>query len=201
MRQPHEREGATATEQERVRRGTTAGETRKETRQGEREKSTAKKRDGTRWTSEQETDDGTEWRYTGREKSAVVCRGPPHWHTVIRYDPHRTPTRTSDLTVISEVTIRQVLVQCRLARRSPLISWQIGRQRDKALTRSHPIAICIFFIEKQGSRPREGGRVPTDRIVVGRARGREKHHRQFYSPSYYLSLLHRNDLTIIAPFP
>lgn len=27
-------------------------------------------------------------------RKAVVCRGPPHWHTVIRYDLHRPLTRT-----------------------------------------------------------------------------------------------------------
>lgn len=27
-------------------------------------------------------------------RKAVVCRGPPHWHTVIRYDSHRPLTRT-----------------------------------------------------------------------------------------------------------
>lgn len=27
-------------------------------------------------------------------RKAVVCRGPPHWHTVVRYDPHRTPICT-----------------------------------------------------------------------------------------------------------
>lgn len=49
-------------------------------------------------------------------RKAVVCRGPPHWHTVVRYDPHRTPTHTGPLTVINEVAIRQVLVQCELAK-------------------------------------------------------------------------------------
>lgn len=106
-------------------------------------------------------------------RKAVVCRGPPHWHTVIRYDPHRTSTRTSDLTVINEVTIRQVLVQCRLAK-SPLISWQIDRQQDKALTRPHLNRDLYIFNRKGRNLAREGGRVPTDRIVVGRARGREK---------------------------
>lgn len=27
-------------------------------------------------------------------RKAVVCRGPPHWHTVVRYDPLRTSLRT-----------------------------------------------------------------------------------------------------------
>lgn len=101
--------------------GRRVGGTKKATRRREREKSTARGRETKRGERASKRRTTVQSGGTRGARKAVVCRGPPHWHTVIRYDPHRTSTRTSDLAVISEVTIRQVLVQCRLAK-SPLIS-------------------------------------------------------------------------------
>lgn len=74
-------------------------------------------------------------------RKAVVCRGPPHWHTVVRYDPLRTSLRTEPLTVISEVTFRLVLVCSRLG------SWPRRKRCDAAIN-------YAFSAPRRGEVPR-----------------------------------------------
>lgn len=130
-------------------------------------------------------------------RKAVVCRGPPHWHTVIRYDSHRPLTRTGPHShQRSHNTTSASAVRTSGVTFDSETDWPAPQE---ALTWSN--ANLVYFKKRKKERTvREGGcRVPADRIVVGRARSKGTH-RQFYSPSYYLSLLHRNGLTIIACF-
>lgn len=153
-----------------------------------------------------------------------MCRGPPHWHTVIRYDPHRTPicsSRTSqsshrrshDTTSASAVRTGEVISLIFRDAAIELNSKEIythAHAHTHSYTRVHTgrCSACLRTIANCKILKRKNERIAHPRVVVAcrltesssaRTRWRETR-RQFYSPPYYLSLLHRNGLTIIACF-
>lgn len=130
-----------------------------------------------------------------------MCRGPPHWHTVIRYDPHRPPTRTGHLTVINELGN----TTSASAVRTSGVTFDSGDRSAGPLNRVLDLinrANLVYF-QKRRKESEPPARVVVACRLTELSSGEhavEGTHGQFYSPSYYLSLLHRNGLTIIARF-